>query len=138
MNQCLAIEAELTCLETLNLKAVRVGSVVEHAVQYRFARASSCQHYARQSKVQRRSAVDVSLSMYVAIMVACVLWMFYAYVHGSVELLATNLFIFLIAIFIAILRIRFGAAGKDTDSMPSSSDRLASFSGKVSHEREDS
>lgn len=58
--------------------------------------------------VQRRSAVDVSLSMYVAIMVACVLWMFYAYVHGSVELFVTNLAIFAIAIVIASLRIRYG------------------------------
>jgi uncharacterized protein with PQ loop repeat len=33
---------------------------------------------------QRRSAVDVSLAMYVTIVVACVLWMFYAYVHASV------------------------------------------------------
>ena len=61
--------------------------------------------------IQRRSAADVSLTMYVAIMAACVLWMFYAYVHASVELFATNLVIFLIAIFIAILRIRFGAGG---------------------------
>jgi uncharacterized protein with PQ loop repeat len=59
--------------------------------------------------LQRRSAVDVSLSMYVAIMVACVLWMFYAYVHGSVELFATNLAIFVVAIVIASLRIRYGA-----------------------------
>jgi MtN3 and saliva related transmembrane protein len=59
--------------------------------------------------LQRRSAVDVSLSMYVAIMVASVLWMFYAYVHGSVELFATNLAIFAVAIVIASLRIRYGA-----------------------------
>ena len=59
--------------------------------------------------VQRRSAVDVSLSMYVAIMAACVLWMFYAYVHGSVELFVTNVAIFAIAIVIASLRIRYGA-----------------------------
>jgi uncharacterized protein with PQ loop repeat len=59
--------------------------------------------------LQRRSALDVSLSMYAAIIAASVLWMFYAYVHGSVELFATNLAIFAIAIFIAILRIRYGA-----------------------------
>jgi MtN3 and saliva related transmembrane protein len=59
--------------------------------------------------LQRRSAVDVSLSMYVAIMVACVLWMFYAYVRGSVELFVTNLAIFIVAIAIASLRIRYGA-----------------------------
>jgi MtN3 and saliva related transmembrane protein len=59
--------------------------------------------------LQRRSAADVSLAMYVAIMAGCVLWMFYAYVHGSVALFATNLVIFVIAIFIAALRLRFGA-----------------------------
>jgi MtN3 and saliva related transmembrane protein len=59
--------------------------------------------------LQRRSAVDVSLTMYVTIMVASVLWMFYAYVHGSVELFATNVAIFAIAIVIAFLRIRYGA-----------------------------
>lgn len=59
--------------------------------------------------LQRRSAVDVSLTMYVAIMVACVLWMFYAYVHGSMELFVTNLAIFVIAIVITFLRIRYGA-----------------------------
>ena len=59
--------------------------------------------------LQRRSAADVSLAMYVAIMTGCVLWMFYAYVHGSVALFVTNLVIFLMAIFISALRIRFGA-----------------------------
>jgi uncharacterized protein with PQ loop repeat len=47
--------------------------------------------------------------MYVAIMAACVLWMFYAYVHGSLELFVTNLAIFTVAIVIAVLKIRYGA-----------------------------
>ena len=58
--------------------------------------------------VRRRSAADVSLTMYIAIIVASALWMFYAYVHGSVELFVTNLVIGAIAILIAVLRIRYG------------------------------
>jgi MtN3 and saliva related transmembrane protein len=58
--------------------------------------------------VQRRSAVDVSLSMYLIIVVACVLWMFYAYVHASVQLFVTNLVIGMVAVAIVILRIRYG------------------------------
>jgi len=57
---------------------------------------------------RRRSAVDVSLTMYLTIIAASWLWMFYAYVHGSVELFFTNLVIGVIAIVIAILRIRYG------------------------------
>ena len=34
--------------------------------------------------IQRRSAMDVSLSMYLTIVAGCLLWMFYAYVHESV------------------------------------------------------
>jgi uncharacterized protein with PQ loop repeat len=56
----------------------------------------------------RRSAVDVSLAMYLTIIAACVLWMFYAYVFGSVELFVTNLVIALIAIIISALRVRYG------------------------------
>jgi MtN3 and saliva related transmembrane protein len=57
---------------------------------------------------RRRSAVDVSLTMYLAIITASLLWMFYGYVHGSVELFLTNLIICAIAIVIAVLRIRYG------------------------------
>ena len=57
---------------------------------------------------RRRSAVDVSLAMYLTIIIACLLWMFYAYVHGSVELFLTNLVIGVIAIVIAMLRILYG------------------------------
>ena len=57
--------------------------------------------------VQRRSAIDVSLSMYVMIVVACALWMFYAYVHGAMELFVTNLVIALLAVVIVVLRIRY-------------------------------
>ena len=59
--------------------------------------------------VQRRSAADVSLAMYLTIIVACALWIFYAYVHESTELLVTNAVIALIAIFIAVLKLRYGA-----------------------------
>jgi len=57
---------------------------------------------------RRRSAADLSLVMYLVIIAATLLWMFYAYVLGSVELFFTNLFISVIAIAIAILRIRYG------------------------------
>ncbi len=57
---------------------------------------------------RRRSAVDVSLTMYLVIIVASVLWMYYAYAHGAVELFLTNLVIGVIAIVIAMLRIRYG------------------------------
>ncbi len=58
--------------------------------------------------LQRRSAVDVSLTMYVTIIVSCGLWMFYGYVHGSTELFFTNLAIAFIAVFIAMLKLRYG------------------------------
>ena len=64
--------------------------------------------------VQRGSAIDVSLSMYLMIVVACALWMFYAYVHEAVELFVTNLVIALIAVVIVLLRIRYGAAQSRT------------------------
>lgn len=58
--------------------------------------------------LRRRSAADVSLAMYLSIIAATWLWMFYAYVHGSVELFVTNLVISGIAVVIATLRIRYG------------------------------
>jgi MtN3 and saliva related transmembrane protein len=58
--------------------------------------------------VQRRSARDISLSMYLAIVVACVLWMYYAYVLRSLQLFFTNLIILLVALVIVALRIRYG------------------------------
>lgn len=61
--------------------------------------------------LQRRSAADVSLLMYVAIIVACVMWVFYAYVRGAMELLWTNVVIAAIALFIAMLRVRYGKRG---------------------------
>lgn len=60
--------------------------------------------------LQRRSARDVSLSMYVTIVVGSVLWMYYAHVTGSMALLVTNAAICLIAAAIAGLRLRFGKA----------------------------
>jgi MtN3 and saliva related transmembrane protein len=62
--------------------------------------------------LQRRSAADVSLLMYVGIVASCVLWMFYAYVHGVMELFWTNLVIGVVALFIAALRLRYGAASR--------------------------
>jgi MtN3 and saliva related transmembrane protein len=61
--------------------------------------------------LQRRSAGDVSLSMYLAILVACALWMFYAYFYGAMALFWTNAIIAVIAAFIAALRIRYGSRG---------------------------
>ena len=58
--------------------------------------------------LRRRSAADVSLAMYLSIVVSTWLWMFYAYVHGSVELFLTNLVIGAIAMLIAALRVRYG------------------------------
>lgn len=58
--------------------------------------------------IRRRAAADVSLAMYVTIIAASVLWIFYGYAKGSIELLATNCVIGVIAIVIALLRIRYG------------------------------
>ena len=55
----------------------------------------------------RRSAGDISLTMYVAIVVASLLWMFYAYVYGATALFLTNAIIGVIAAIIAALRIRY-------------------------------
>jgi len=56
---------------------------------------------------RRRSATDVSAVMYLAIVVASFLWMFYAWVRESLELFLTNLVIAIIAIIIIGLRIRY-------------------------------
>ena len=58
--------------------------------------------------LQRRSAADVSLSMYLTIIAGCVLWIFYAWVHDSMQLLVTNVVIAAIAFGIVLLRLRFG------------------------------
>ena len=58
--------------------------------------------------IKRRSADDVSLSMYVIIMAGTVLWIFYAYVHSAIALLTTNVIIFFVCAAIAALRVRFG------------------------------
>ena len=57
---------------------------------------------------KRRSAGDISLSMYLAIVAASVLWMFYAYVYGATALFLTNAIIGVIALVIAALRVRYG------------------------------
>jgi MtN3 and saliva related transmembrane protein len=58
--------------------------------------------------LSRRSAEDVSLSMYIVVMFASTLWIFYAYVNDSTALLITNIAIFIIGAVIAGLRLRFG------------------------------
>jgi MtN3 and saliva related transmembrane protein len=57
---------------------------------------------------KRRSAGDIALSMYLAILVASALWMFYAYVYGATALFLTNAIIGVVALVIAALRIRYG------------------------------
>jgi len=57
---------------------------------------------------RRKSAGDVSLAMYLALIAASLLWMFYAWALGSMPLLLTNLVIALIAILIAVLKVRHG------------------------------
>jgi len=60
---------------------------------------------------RRKSAGDVSLAMYLALIAASLLWMFYAWALGSMPLLLTNLVIAVIAVLIAVLKVRHG--GKD-------------------------
>jgi MtN3 and saliva related transmembrane protein len=57
---------------------------------------------------RRRSAADVSLLMYLSIILGCLLWMFYAWVRGQTELFVTNLVIAGIALVIAALKLRYG------------------------------
>jgi MtN3 and saliva related transmembrane protein len=57
--------------------------------------------------VQRRSADDVSLAMYLAVIAASVLWIFYGWVNGSMALLVTNVCIGVIACLIVALKIRY-------------------------------
>jgi len=57
---------------------------------------------------RRRSAGDISLAMYLVLVAASLLWMFYAWAFGSAPLFFTNLVIAAIAGFIAALRIRHG------------------------------
>jgi MtN3 and saliva related transmembrane protein len=58
--------------------------------------------------LQRRSAKDISLTMYIALILASLAWMFYAYVYGATALFMTNLVIALIALAIAVLKLRYG------------------------------
>jgi len=57
---------------------------------------------------RRKSAGDVSLAMYLALIAASLLWMFYAWALGSMPLLLTNLVIAVIAVLIAVLKVRHG------------------------------
>jgi MtN3 and saliva related transmembrane protein len=58
--------------------------------------------------VRRKSAADVSLAMYVTLIAASALWMYYAWTLGSMPLFFTNLVIGVIAVLIALLKIRHG------------------------------
>lgn len=57
---------------------------------------------------RRKSAGDVSLAMYLTLTAASLLWMFYAWVLGSMPLLVTNFVIGVIAVLIALLKVRHG------------------------------
>jgi MtN3 and saliva related transmembrane protein len=57
---------------------------------------------------RRKSASDVSLAMYLTLTAASLLWMYYAWVLGSMPLLFTNLVIGVIAVLIALLKVRHG------------------------------
>ena len=57
---------------------------------------------------RRKSAGDVSLAMYVTLTVASLLWMFYAWVLGSMPLFFTNFVIGVFAVLISLLKIRNG------------------------------
>jgi len=57
---------------------------------------------------RRKSAGDVSLAMYLTLTAASLLWMFYAWVLGSMPLLLTNFVIGVIAVLIALLKVRHG------------------------------
>ena len=56
--------------------------------------------------IRRKSAADVSLAMYLTLIAASALWMFYAWTLGSMPLFFTNLVIGAIAALIAVLKIR--------------------------------
>ena len=57
---------------------------------------------------RRKSAGDVSLAMYLTLTAASLLWMFYAWVLGSMPLFFTNFVIGVIAVLISLLKIRHG------------------------------
>jgi MtN3 and saliva related transmembrane protein len=60
---------------------------------------------------RRRSAGDVSLAMYITLVVASLLWMYYAWALDSMPLFFTNLTVGAIAVVIALLRVRHGGGG---------------------------
>ena len=57
---------------------------------------------------RRKSAGDVSLAMYLTLIVASLLWMFYAWTLDSLPLFVTNLIVGVIAVLITILKLRHG------------------------------
>ena len=58
--------------------------------------------------IRRKSAADVSLAMYLTLIAASALWMYYAWTLGSMPLFITNLVIGAIAVLIALLKVRHG------------------------------
>ena len=60
--------------------------------------------------IQRRSASDISLLMYLIIITGAALWMFYSYAFGLAALFWTNAAITVIALLIVGLRLRYGRA----------------------------
>ena len=59
--------------------------------------------------IRRKSAADVSLAMYLTLIAASALWMYYAWTLGSMPLFITNLVIGAIAVLIALLKVRHGS-----------------------------
>lgn len=62
---------------------------------------------------RRRSAGDVSLAMYVGLVVASALWVFYGYVRGAQALLVTNVLVAVIALLIMALKLRYADKAGD-------------------------
>ena len=61
--------------------------------------------------IQRRSASDISLLMYITIITGAALWMLYSYIFGLAALFWTNAAITVIAFVIVGLRMRYGRGG---------------------------
>ena len=55
--------------------------------------------------IQRRSASDISLLMYITIITGAALWMFYSHVFGLAALFWTNAFIAVVALFVVSSQI---------------------------------
>jgi len=62
---------------------------------------------------RRKSAADVSLAMYLTLIAASLLWMAYAWTLGSMPLFITNLVIGVIALLIALLKVRHSGKSQE-------------------------